>query len=706
MSLGIKISSLLLVLSLLLSCPKAEGNCVILGHDILLELDLESHSLNATDTLSIGLGEGVTGHGAWEKTVTFLLNKRLQIESVRVGPQELEWRRPNGRGSDGEDLVEVHLPPSLGGNEISLTLSYHGILYEPLETHGEPAATITPEFVYLTPGARWYADHPDGSLSTFRVATKLPSRYEVVTHGRLVEKRKEGKLTLFVWEADYPSDNCFLVAARYQVTHDTYNNIDLYTFFFPEEQGLSESYINATKRYLKMYEEMFGPYPFRKFAVVENLFPTGYGMPSYTLLGRAALKLPFIVHISLGHEVAHSWWGNSVFTHPDHGNWCEGLTTYVADYHYKELINSGSAMEYRRDILRTYANHIYDENDFPLEGFTEGSVSRTDKAVRSVLYGKCAMVFHMLKVLVGPETFSEVLKSVYRERKWKQTTWEDFRKTFEEISGRDLGWFFRQWVFEKGAPLLELRSAEVEEVEKGGPYKVNLEISQKTSSYRLLLPMVLTAADGKKTKHQLEMNSPRQRYSLFSKSRPRGLSVDPEFDVFRRLLAEEIPSTLDKVLGDREMLVVYPTQGSSRLVEEYKNLSQSFKHHVLIKPDVEVKEEDLTRGLFLLGGPENNIVVKRLLNAVPSSLMFEDGAFVLNGTKYDKEGTSLFICLSNPFKKGSGACLFFGLSPEAVRAAGRKLIHYGRYSYVLFLDGISTDKGTFPKTIEPLSVVF
>ncbi|MFQ5862188.1 MAG: M1 family metallopeptidase [Candidatus Brocadiales bacterium] len=707
MSHGIKISLLLLALILLPTCLQAEGDCVILGHDILLELDLESHSLSVTDTLSIGLGAGDTGHGMRERTVTFLLNRRLQIESARVGPQELEWRRPNRGERDGADLIEVYLPQSLMGQDVSLKLSYHGVLYDgPLETHGEPMAAITPEFVYLTPRARWYADLPNGSLSTFRVKARVPSGYEVVTHGRLAERREEGKTALFVWGADYPSDSCFLVAAKYQVTHDIYDEIDIYTFFFPEEQGLSEDYIDATKRYLKMYEEMFGPYPFSKFAVVENLFPTGYGMPSYTLLGRAALKLPFIVHISLGHEVAHSWWGNSVFTHPGHGNWCEGLTTYVADYHYKELINSSSAMEYRRDILRTYANHIYDENDFSLEGFTKGSVPRTDKAVRSVLYGKCAMVFHMLKLLVGPETFSKALKSVYRERKWKQTTWEDFRKTFEEISGRDLGWFFRQWIYEKGAPLLELRNAEVVEVGKGGPYRVDLELSQKPPDYRLPVPVVLVTVDGKKSRHQLEVHSPRQRYSLFSESRPKGLYVDPGVDVFRRLIPEEIPPTLDKVLGDREMLVVYPTRGSSRLIKEYRALSQYLKHQALIKPDVEVKEEDLSRGLFLLGGPDDNLVVKRLPEAVPPSLRFEDGAFVLNGTRYDKEGAALLFCLSNPFRNGRGVCLFLGLSPEAVRAAGRKLIHYGRYSYVLFLDGVSIDKGVFPKMVDPLSVVF
>ncbi|MGR3295642.1 MAG: M1 family metallopeptidase [Candidatus Bathyanammoxibius sp.] len=708
---------LLLVLVPLSTCPQAEGGYELLGHDISLELDLDSHDLRATDVLSIGPVEGDGGQGkrtvenAVKGTVVFSLNSRLRIDSVKAGHKELEWRRLDHvkhANREGGGLVEIQLPPSLNGREVSLRLSYHGELYEPLDSTEIPAATITPEFVYLSPMGHWYADLPGGSLATFKVATTVPSGYEVVMHGRLTEKKEEGKKTLFVWEADYPSDSCFLLAARYVVTHDVYNSIDIYTYFFPEEQELSESYIGATKRYLKMYEEMLGPYPFSKFAIVENLFPTGYGMPSYTLLGRDALKLPFIVHISLGHEVAHNWWGNSVFVHPDHGNWCEGLATYVADYHYKELINAGSAMEYRRNILRTYSNHITEETDFSLEGFTEGGVPRTDKAVRSVLYGKCAMVFHMLKTLVGPETFTKALKNVYKDRQWKQTSWTDFREIFEQTSGRDLDWFFEQWVFEKGAPRLELRGAAVEGPEKGGGYKVNFELSQDAPVYRLLVPVVLVTEDGKRHGHKLVMNSQRQSYSLSSESRPRALYVDPEFEVFRHLLPGETPPTLDKVLGEEGMLIVYPTEGDSSLIKEYKAMSPGLKQHAPVKSDVEVatNKRYLTHALFALGGPDNNLVVKGLLQFLPPSLKFEKDSFVFKGTKYDKEGMALAFCLSNPHNKDHGVSIFFGLSPEAVSAAGHKLTHYGKYSYVLFDNGTSVDKGVFPEEKNPLSAVF
>ncbi|MEE9514801.1 MAG: hypothetical protein V3V54_02100, partial [Candidatus Brocadiales bacterium] len=103
---------------------------------------------------------------------------------------------------------------------------------------------------------------------------------------------------------------------------------------------------------------------------------------------------------------------------------------------------------------------------------------------------------------------------------------------------------------------------------------------------------------------------------------------------------------------------------------------------------------------------DNNLVVKKLQEALPPSLKFENESFVLNETKYDAEEMSLFFCLSNPYKTGKAICIFFGLSPEAVKESGRKLTHYGKYSYVLFDDGTSIDKGVFPKTQDPLSMTF
>ena len=72
-------------------------------------------------------------------------------------------------------------------------------------------------------------------------------------------------------------------------------------------------------------------------------------MPSFTLLGSGVIKRHYIQPYALGHEIVHSWIGNWVFNRSEQGNWVEGLTTYVANYYYEELMGTPEqALDQRR----------------------------------------------------------------------------------------------------------------------------------------------------------------------------------------------------------------------------------------------------------------------------------------------------------------------------------------------------------------------
>jgi hypothetical protein len=79
-------------------------------------------------------------------------------------------------------------------------------------------------------------------------------------------------------------------------------------------------------------------------------------MPTLTYLGIDVLRLPFIRSTSLGHEVLHNWWGNGVYPDYARGNWSEGLTTFMADYAYREREGGEAATAARLAWLRDYAS--------------------------------------------------------------------------------------------------------------------------------------------------------------------------------------------------------------------------------------------------------------------------------------------------------------------------------------------------------------
>ena len=117
---------------------------------------------------------------------------------------------------------------------------------------------------------------------------------------------------------------------------------------------------------------LLGPYPFEKSAVVENVCASGLGMPSFTLLGSGIIKRQYVQPYALGHEIVHSWIGNDVFNRAERGNWVEGLTTYLANYYWHELVGDRTqAQDQRRLMVQGYNLPVPPERDYPAAQCTQ-----------------------------------------------------------------------------------------------------------------------------------------------------------------------------------------------------------------------------------------------------------------------------------------------------------------------------------------------
>ena len=663
----------------------------IAKHNIEIELFLKEHRLKAVDHVLLPCTNA--------EKVSFFINKSFQVLSVSLPTRKLDFKTASS--GDGQRL-EILIPSDLKRSDsMVLDIAYEGFLSEKpgsleKEDVGETTGIISEEGVYLSPACAWYPDIPN-SLATFTVTIITPAGYEAVTQGILVNKKSVDNKTYTTWEEKNVSEDCHLVAGKYKVTNVQHNGIDIYAYFFPEEQGLVETYINATKRYLDMYQKLLGNYPYGKFAIVENFFQTGYGMPSFTLLGSTVVKLPFIVDTSLGHEILHNWWGNSVFVDESQGNWCEGLTAYMADYYYKELKDIASADDYRKNICRKYTNYVTGQNDFPLKRF----IGRKDQATQAIGYGKTAMVFHMLRQMVGDDLFYQLLRRFYKDKIWQQASWKDIQRIFEDTSRMDLSWFFDQWINQAGAPFIELGKTEVMKANDG--WLTRIEIIQKGKPYRLFVPIHMELDSGNfYTVTEIKESS--SAVALQTASQPVHIAIDPQCNVFRRLHREEIPPTIDSILGDNDKIIVYPTVGEGSSQAEYKRLAESLvDKHGIVKADTEITETEMTqKSLFILGGLAENKLAKLFLGNLPENFTIEEKSFMVNKVTYRDTGNAFIVTSRNPKNRDKGVALFFGLSSDTIKNVGFKLPHYGKYSYLLFADGKNVDKGTFAITNSPL----
>jgi hypothetical protein len=627
------------------------------------------------------------------EVLEFELSRNAQVIRITLGDSQRPFTFEAGR-------LRVSLKPEERDKEISVLIEYFATFRDSVPE--SPLNTDNPSFgvtgivsekgSFLLDGAGWYPRIP-GSRPTYRLEVEAPEGMLAVSAGKSLGHETRGGKTFSAWEVDFPLEGLSLSAGPYLVREKTVNGISISTYFLPQNQGLSESYLDATARYLVFYENLFGPYPFPKFAVVENFFPTGYGFPSYTLLGSTVIQLPFIIETSLGHEIAHSWWGNSVLVDYHQGNWCEGLTTYVADYLYKENSSAEEAKEYRLQVLRDYSTLVNEQNDFPLARFK----SRYDPASQAIGYGKGAMVFHMIRRKVGDKAFWEALRDIYKEKRFQETSWHDFQKAFERHGECSLQEFFDQWLLRKGAPQLSLKSPTAEPLK--GLFVVKAFLLQKEPFYNLELT-VLIESESLKGHKRVNLSGPATFFEVPSFGRPLRLLVDPDFNVFRRLYPSEIPPTVNSIKASPFLLLVLSKRWEDDGAQLGTALALSLGvANYRVIPEEKLNEKDMkAHDLLYVGLPQPSPIPTSL----PSGLVLQEKKFIFQGQTFDTPSEVFFGVFPHYEAKDGLVAVFLPLSSDRAEEVARKISHYGRYSYLVFREGRNQVKGTWPVSESPL----
>lgn len=646
-----------------------------------------------------------------------------QLDSAGSLTLVSQSRKQGGGGLDPQRPVDqkiwrITIPDGLADN-LPVTISARGVIRENLEQVGSGAGrsfsatpgTIEEQGVYLA-GATCWLPHPAGTLVTFSLQVDLPAGWNAVSQGRRMNEETSADRAFVRWDCDVPQEEIFLVAARFHEYTKKTPLLEALVFLRDEDPNLAARYLEATMQYVDMYAHLIGPYPYSKFALVENFWESGYGMPSFTLLGPQVIRLPFILRSSYPHEVLHNWWGNSVYVDYPSGNWCEGLTAYLADHLMKE--GEGRGAEYRRDVLKKFGSYVQDGLDFPLREFR----SRHSGATEAVGYGKCLMLWHMIRQSVGEEAFKKGLQSFFAKFIHRRASFDDIIACIGEEAGTDLGDWARSWIEGTGAPEFrlavepgeELSHIVIEQVQEQDPYRVRIPVHYQltTSSWWLQQIVEFTpGADG---------IVPRQQSFEVAGSLA-AVRVDPFFDVFRRLDRSETPPTIGDIFGASSQLLILPSL-SPRL-EAWRALAESWATDgdVRIVLDTELEEIPQDRAVWILGEPTMGVANETLRKAVLQKGALEKFSLSYATwklptmkppyvepflTQFDYSGIQV---ARHPDDEDLTVGLIRCYKEAAIPGLARKLPHYGKYSYLLFEGEEPTNvaKGEWATDTSPLS---
>ena len=419
-----------------------------------------------------------------------------------------------------------------------ISIFYHGVPRDGLiigvDAHGHRAAFGDN---WPTRARYWLpsADAPDAK-APLAFDVRAPRGWKVVANGRLlgqpdsatgldqwrwVERRPIPTYTMVIGAAE------FTVSRHRPVTHGRDSDpIPIEVWAYPADSAFADSvpFRRATE-IVEVMERLVGPFPYEKLAHVESSTRFG-GMENSSAIFYAEQPLVErrMRESVVRHETAHQWFGDAVTERDWHHLWLsEGFATYL-DVVIGAALDGDSVLE--AGMQGYAASYTRSEVvDRPIIDTAEHDLLRLLNANN---YQKGAWVLHMLRSAVGDSAFWHGMRDYYRAYRDSNALSLDFEHVMERASGRDLAWFFGQWLFQPGYPQLECGW---HAAPSGTHVAVTLREIQPGAWGVFLLPQVtlqFTGPDGERARRLVALGG-RDTVATFDLAFvPRALQLDPD----------------------------------------------------------------------------------------------------------------------------------------------------------------------------------
>ncbi len=670
-------------------------NAQNLHHEIQASIKHSTNEISVTDVLTFP-----AGFMTENSSLVFELSKKLSVEKTEKG---IKLEKLEGAEDSKTNQYQITIKSKKKREgEVIIPLVYSGKIEEEIEAgaaeyargFSETDGIISPEGIFLAGSTNWIPSFGNARLFTFTLTVEIDESWNMVTQGRRTINEAIGNRRKVQYDSPNPVDEIYLIGGEWSEYSLQSGDVLVQAFLRTPDEGLANKYLGVTSQYLKLYHNLIGDYPYTKFALVENFWETGYGMPSFTLLGEKVIRFPWILHSSYPHELLHNYWGNSVYVDYSQGNWCEGITVYMADHLIKE--QQGLANDYRRNTLQKFTDYVNEDNDFPPAEF----ISRNNSAEEAVGYGKVMMFNNMLRDELGDELFIKAYADFYENNMFKMATFDDIQASFEKISNKDLKPMFDQWINNTGAPSIELSNVIVAEANSEYELTFSLEQVQKGKLFNLNIPIAIYLENNEEVYLIKENMGERVKKCTYTfDSRPLKVSVDPQFNIMRTLQRSEVPSTLSQLFGASKAVIILPKD--SKLTDDYLSLAEFWKEtqaaqgkELKIIYDTDLDEIPSDAPVWVAGF-ENKFYDKVKINEqYQNFLSDDDNAKVVSLTR---ENTLVYAIPNSSAPEHNIGFIGTNL-PGAMMGLSRKLLHYGSYGYLGF-EGVASNnvlKGVFP----------
>ncbi len=499
-----------------------------------VRLDVPNKQVAGTTTLTL---EALTG----TSNRVELDAEDIQVSAVTLNERPLPF-------SQSEKGLTVELPQAPAtGEELNISVEYvstprRGIYF----TGPDSGYPDKPHQVWTqgqdTDNHHWFPciDEPKGRLTSEVIAT-VPGKWTAVSNGHLVSSRKnpDGTAT-YHWSQDKQHAVYLITLAAGEFSHVVLEEkpvlIDFYCQPGREEDG--KRAFGNTPAMIRLYEDLFGQtYPWDKYTqvAVQDFIFGGMENTSATTqtdltLHDATAHVDFSSDFLVAHEAVHMWFGDLLTCREwPHGWLNEGFATFfesvwqehhhgVDDYLYDVygLARGYLSERYRRPIVeRTY--------NVPVDIFDRH------------LYDKAGVVLHMLRRELGDAPFYKAIKHYVQQHKGRNVVTTDLQRAVEEATGRNMDWFFDQWLYSAGHPELKVSYSWDD---KSNVATVSVKQTQKSDGtpevFRASVDIALMT-DGARRTERVKLTEREQAFTFALPDKPKMVQFDAGYGLLKTL---------------------------------------------------------------------------------------------------------------------------------------------------------------------------
>jgi tetratricopeptide (TPR) repeat protein len=400
------------------------------------------------------------------EAIEFELNPYLKILEV-TDPQDrkLDFVR-SGRLGSAKLLVRLAEP--CGAEQgLTLTLVYEGAL------PAKPLDYISKDGILLRDESRWY---PAVDLSAFTqnfIAVGVPSSWTAITSGQMTSSIGGGLGATYTSRTTQPVSSRSLIAfpefsppmrcAPEPVQKEGYSVIESLSACYMGKQAKEGTRLaEAAHELLRLYSTSLGPLGSGGMLRIVEGFPgqhgaIGYSAPGFLVVSEDVVKFfgyPGYAPEFLPHEIAHQWFPIEVtITRQEDGWLAESLAEYLAWRYLAEKDPEAA----RRMVARAMRDALAPEHLPPLALGLKLFALENGEVTHATLYDRGMLVWRTLETVIDRERVDRALQEYYKRYAGRSASIADFRRICEEISGRDLGWFFDYFLRDTEIPEIELR---------------------------------------------------------------------------------------------------------------------------------------------------------------------------------------------------------------------------------------------------------